>query len=353
MDTDTGVVDSPQQTELNLADVSTDDLREALSTQDADGLQMSEQPEEQSQETQTEVTEEASSTEETEGLEVQEPEQELEVETEEEKLAKRRIRPKNELDQQVIDLYRSEGFSGTFADASRVIYGQEVQQTQTQPHPQPQAAPQQPDTFAQEAGTLQAEIQQLEGKVAEAAEDLDTLQALNLQREIMKRELRLQNLHDRRERAVEKQQEVEYNEHRDRAVDSRDRAYESYPDLADKETLYRKEFDHFVEQAQNSTDYSAVFQSPRWPEIMAHDFAARRGEMPNQPQQEVQAQPQVEQRQVKPAMGNQAKVLTTGQTTQPVQQPLTTESVLNNIDSMSKDQLYDLLGQPDGRNFLR
>ena len=59
--------------------------------------------------------------------EVQEPiaeGPESEVESEEEKLGKRRIRPRNELDQQVIDLYDS-GFSGSFADASRIIYGQE------------------------------------------------------------------------------------------------------------------------------------------------------------------------------------------------------------------------------------
>ena len=337
MDNETEVVDSPQQTELNLADVSTDDLREALSTQTPEeaAQAVEAQPEEQSQEAQPETVTEEVSLEETEVSDG--TESDAEVETEEERLSKRRIRPKNELDQQVIDLYRSQGFNGTFADASSVIYGQVAPPNQPQPQPQPQAAQQQPDTFTQEAGTLNAEIQQLEVKVKEAAEDLDTLEALNLQREIMKRELRLQNLHDQ-----EKQQEVEYNTHRDRAVESRDHAYESYPDLSDKGTLYRKEFDHFVEQAQQSSDYAVIFQSPRWPEIMANDFAARKGQAPPaaEPQQ------QVEQRQVKPAMGNQAKVLTTGQTTQPVQQPLTQESVLNSMGTMSNQQLYELLGQP-------
>jgi hypothetical protein len=351
MEEQTGVVDSPQQTELNLADVSTDDLRVALSTQEPEGAaEALVQSEEQSQGTQPEtVTEEGSldDTEVPEGAQT-EPLSDTEVETEEERLAKRRIRPKNELDQQVIDLYRSEGFSGTFADASTVIYGQTAQPNQPPPQPAQQAEPQ-PDPFTQEAGALNAEIQQLEVKVKEAAEDLDTLQALNLQREIMRRELKLQSLHDRNEREQEKQQEMQYNTHRDKAVESRDRAYGSYPDLADKEGLYRKEFDHFIAQAQQSSDYAAVFQSPRWPEIMAHDYAAQKGYSPPQPQE---AQPQVEQKQVRPTMGNQAKVLTTGQTAQPVQQPLTRESVLNSMGTMSNDQLYDLLGQPDGRTFL-
>lgn len=347
MEEQTGVVDSPQQTELNLADVSTDDLREALSTNEPVQVETKAepQPEEQSQQTQPEAT----STEEEFSLETAEPQGE--VESEEDRLAKRRIRPKSELDQQVIDLYRSEGFSGTFADAAKVIYGQETQ-NQPQPQPvQPQEAQQPTDPFAQEAGTLNTQIQELEIKVKEAAEDLDTLQALNFQREIMKKELQLQAIQDRKERADERRREEAYNTHRDRAVESRDRAYQSYPDLSDKETLYRKEFDHFIEQAQSSPDYAAVFQSPRWPEIMAHDFAAQKGQVPSV--QQPQPQQPVEQRQVRPAMGNQAKVLTTGQTAKPVQQTLTTESIVNNMGSMSNDQLYELLGQPDGRSFLR
>ena len=338
MEEQTGVVDSPQQTELNFADVSTDDLRQAMLTQ-PEGVEEVTQDEEQSQPIEPEATTEEISFEEpgldNSGLE----------ETEEEKLAKRRIRPKNELDQQVIDLYRSNGFSGTFADASSIIYGQPSQQNQPLPQPtQPvQAAP---DHFDTETGKLNGEIQELEIKVKAAAEDMDTLEALNLQREIMRRELQLQSLSDRKDRVLERQQEAQHNTHRDKAVESRDRAYESYPELSDKSTIYRKEFDNFIEQSQQNSDYAAVFNSPRWPEILAHDFAARKG-----PAQV--SQPQVVQRNVQPALGSQAKVLTTGQAAQPVQQPQTAESIVNNIGDISNDQLFEMLGQPDGRQFLR
>jgi hypothetical protein len=339
MEEQTGVVDSPQS-ELNIADVSTDDLREAIATQPEEVQEpMAEETVEQSQElAQEEVTtleEVPSAT----------PEM---GETEEEKLAKRRIRPKSELDQQVIDLYRSEGFSGTFADASSIIYGQVSQPNQPLPQPEQRAEPAQ-DPFEAETGKLNSEIQELETKVKEAAEDLDTLQALNLQREIMKRELQLQSLQGRKEREDERRYEAQQNTQRSKAEESRDRAFESYPELSDKSTVYRKEFDHFVAKAQQNSDYQAVFSSPRWPEIIAHDFAARKGSF----SQPVQPAPQVEQRQVRPTLGNQAKVLTTGQTAQPVQQPQSAEAILNNVGDITNEQLYQMLGTPDGRSFLR
>lgn len=342
MENETGVVDSPQP-EVNIADVSTDDLREAIATQPEEVHEpIASETEEQSQEPMQEgdtTSEEVPST---------VPEME---ETEEEKLAKRRIRPKSELDQQVIDLYRSEGFSGTFADAASVIYGQVSQPNQPLPQPEQRAEPAQ-DPFEAEAGKLNSEIQELENKVKAAAEDLDTLQALNLQREIMKKELQLQSMQSRKEREEERRYEAQQNTQRSKAEESRDRAFESYPELTNKSSIYRKEFDHFVAEAQRNSDYQAVFSSPRWPEIMAHDFAARKGAF-SQPAQPAQPAPQVQQRQVKPALGNQAKVLTTGQTAQPAQQPQTAESLLNNMGQMTNEQLYQMLGTPDGRSFLR
>lgn len=339
MDNDTEVVDSPQQTELNLADVSTDDLRQALSTQ---------QPSEA-----TEQTEQA----EPEGqpqAEAEAPVQEETVveETEEERLAKRRIRPKSELDQQVIDLYRSGGFSGTFADASRIIYGQTV--VPNQPDPQPAQQTEQPisDSYTGLAEKLNADIVNLEAEVTQAADDLDTVKALQLQREIMKKELEVRDLNFRKERQEEKAQEAHSSNQRSKAQESRDRAFESYPDLSDKSSVYRKEFDDFVSYAQSDADYEAVFQSPRWPEMLAHDFAARKGYQAPIQQNATNPAPEIP-RQVAPQMGNQAKVLTTGQTAQPANTQLTPEYVSNNIGQMSNDQLYQLLGHADGRKFLR
>ena len=121
METSIAEVESPQETteETSIENASTEDLINALgiTPETAEPATEEPQPEENIPEPEAES---------------QEPE-----ESEEEKLAKRRIRPRNELDQQVIDLYRSEGFNGSFADASRVIYGQDVQPSSQQSY-QPQ-----------------------------------------------------------------------------------------------------------------------------------------------------------------------------------------------------------------------
>ena len=129
METATAEVDSPQtESEFSIENASSDDLRNALGITPAteeiqpateevqpEGETPEPEAEGQSPEPQAEETQAEAQTEETET-------------DDEEKLGKRRIRPRNELDQQVIDLYRSEGFQGSFADASRIIYGQEAAQ---------------------------------------------------------------------------------------------------------------------------------------------------------------------------------------------------------------------------------
>ena len=341
MEEQTGAVDSPQQTELNLADVSTDDLREAMTTQSSESPEATEAvSEEQSQEPEEVISGEEEAY-----------EAEPQGETEEERLAKRRIRPRNAEDQQVIDLYRSEGFEGSFADASRIIYGQTAQNQQAPQYAEPRApAPgQRQDPLKAQAASLQTEIATLETQVHDAAEELDTTKALSLQREIMKKEMAIQGLVSRRERENERYQEAQEAQSRGKAEESRDRAYGAYPELADKDNVYRKEFDDFVGQAQYDPDFAHVFNSPRWPEIMANDFAARRGYAPT----EAGTAPLETSQMQAPQLGTQAKVLTTGQAAQPANQAPTRESILNNMSDLSNDQLYEMLGAPDNRKFLR
>lgn len=330
------VVDSPQT--VDLADVSSDDLRQQLATQPEAPAEEVQAVEGQPQ--QEELTEQAVEEDSTEEVEV-----EISADTEEERLAKRRVRPRNELDQQVIDLYRSEGFSGSFADASRVIYGQTQESA---PQVQPQAEATQPDPFsgydAAEA-KLADHIANLELEVSKAADELETGKALELQRAIMKSELRLQSIRDQKQRQVEKHNEVIQTTQRSKALESRDKAIEAYPELGDKEGMYRKEFDNFVSEASNDPDYSSIFQSPNWCEVMAHTFARQKN---YQPQQAPQApKPQA------PAVGTQTKVLTTGNTAQPINAPVDSNRVRSDMSNMSNESLYDLLGQPDNRRYLR
>jgi hypothetical protein len=334
METSSAEVDSPQLEEgTSIENVSTDDLRNALGiTEQAPQEGAVPEPEGLAEEPQPE----------TEGLE---PEVES-LESEEERLAKRRIRPRNELDQQVIDLYRSEGFSGSFADASRVIYGQDVQPNNSQistPQEQVEATPPDPvQGIDSQADNLRAEILELEGKVDTAAEDLETTEALKFQREIMRKELELQNLTSRKEQIVSANEQQAYQTHRGKAMSSRDRVYERYPALQDTNSVVRKQFDDYVSHAQSDPDYAAVFDSPKWPELMANEFASLVA-VP----QATQAQAQVTQQQA-PQMGTQARVLTTGTAAQPVNAPATREGLIQQLPSMSNDDIYKLLGSPGG-----
>ena len=321
----TAEVESPQSETADIGEASSEDIRAAL------GLtpEPTETPEEGAVETPA-------------GEAVPEETQE----TEQERLSKRRIRPRTAEDQQVIDLYRSEGFEGTFDDASKIIYGQQQQPVLAQQ--QAEAPP--PDPFAgdkAQAQALQGEITELEAKVTEAADNLDTTEALQHQREIMRKEIQLQSLKSRYEREVERQQQEQFNTHRDKSVESRDRVYAAYPEMADENSVLRKSFDNFVASAQQDPDYTAVFESPKWPEIMAREFGAATGTQAQQLPAPVQSPPQRA-----PAMGTQARVLTSGTAAQPANPQPTAQQVVQNLPNLSKEDLYNLLGQPDGQRYL-
>lgn len=345
METSIAEVDSPQVTEeTSIENASTEDIRNALGITPETAEPAAEEQVQQPEDTSPEPEAEAQS---------EQPEQE---ESEEEKLAKRRIRPRNELDQQVIDLYRSEGFTGSFADASRVIYGQEVQPTSQQSYqPQEQVEASEPDPIQgldKQADDLRATIMELEGKVEKAAEDLETTEALRLQREIMKKELEVQNLTLRKQQMEEAQNQQVYQTHRTKAMESRDRVYERYPVLQDKQSVYRKQFDDYVSQAQSDPDYAAVFDSPKWPELLANEFASVSPPPAPAPAQAPQPQAAAPQPQA-PQMGTQAKVLTTGTTAQPVSAPVTAEGLISQLPNMGKEDIYALLGNPGGAQPLR
>lgn len=356
METATAEVDSPQtESEFSIENASTDDLRNALgitpATEEVQPSTEAPQPEDTVPEQEPEAE---SQSPEPQAEEAQPEDTEAD---EEEKLGKRRIRPRNELDQQVIDLYRSEGFQGSFADASRIIYGQEATQPAQQSFTpnQEQVEASEPDPINgidKQADDIRATILELEGKVEKAAEELETTEALKLQREIMKQELQLQTLSLRKQQMEQEREQAVYQTHRSKAMESRDRVYERFPDLQNKDSVLRKQFDDYVTQAQNDPDYAAVFDSPKWPELIANEFAALH-QAPVAQQEQPAPAPAPAPQAPAPQLGTQAKVLTTGTTAQPVNAQVTADGLLQQLPQMSNDDLYKLLGSPGGATPLR
>ena len=331
-----GEVESPQSE--SVSDASTNDLRGMLGTEQPVEAALPEQEQLAPEPLAEEAPQEA--------LPAEETIPEEEVETQEEQLAKRRIRPRTPEDQQVIDLYRSEGFDGSFSDASRIIYGTEAPTTANYTQPTTEAGPKQP-SFTEQADTkvasIQQEIVELEAKVNEATENLETGEALALQRQIMKKEMEAQDVRTRKASHQREQQRSEEDAYRHKAVESRDKVYASYPELSEENSVPRRQFDDFVASAQNDPDYAVIFDSPKWPEIMAREFAGVTGLGAAAPQVQQQVQPQMPQQRA-PVMGNQARVLTSGTTAAPTNAPLTAQGVVEGLPNMTNDQLYQMLG---------
>ena len=330
-------VDSPQNETADLAEASTEDIRAALGITSEPSGKVAEAT--TTEAVQSEADRPAEQT-------VAGESQEEIVENEEERLAKRRIRPRTAEDQQVIDLYRSEGFQGSFDEASKIIYGH---QTATPP-PEETAQAQTENIRAREdayIASTRSEIHDLERQVDEAADNLETSEALTLQRSVMRKEMDLKEYTSNRDRADETRRQGEFETHRQKAVESRDRVYEAYPELSDANSVERKQFDNYVSNVQNNPDYASVFQSPKWPELMAREYASSNGLQEQPLQSPVQSPPQQA-----PVMGNQARVLTSGSAAQPANSQLTPEQVANSIPNLSRDDLWAALGQNDGRRHL-
>lgn len=340
MENTSEVVESPQEN-VSVENVSTDDLRSLLNqTTEAPQETVENQPEtEEALEPSDQVTEMPDQTEQVEDIPQDVPEDG------DERLAKRRIRPRNDLDQQVIDLYRSEGFDGSFADASRIIYGQS-EPAPTSPEVNQPSEPSYADRLDEYINKVQGEIQELNTKVQEAAENMDTAEAIKLQQEIMDRRLNVQKAESKKDMFMDRVRTEVESTQRHKSMESRQAAVQAYPELDNENSLYRKEFDNFIAQTQNDPDYAPIFNSPRWPEMMAREFAAYKGVQPA-------GQSPVEQAAVnppKPQVGNQSKVLTSGGTSQPINAPAQQPG---DISTLSNDQLYSLLGTPDGQRVLR
>ena len=342
MEQEEGVVDSPQEN-TDFSEVATDALRDALGTETLDQVESPETSEELTEaEPQGEAEDVLGDTEVIESTD--------DIQSEEtEKLAKRRIRPRNELDQQVIDLYRSSGFEGSFAEASDVIYGRRAPE-QAQPPQQTQQAPQQQgDPYEPKIQALRSQISELEKGIEEANDELDTSKALKLQREAIRREMYISELASQRTRRIEDHEKAQNESQRQKALESRSQAVEAYPELDNQDSVYRKEFNHFVAEAENDPDYAAVFSSPQWPGMMADLFAARKGVPRAGPAPQEQATQQL----TAPQMGNQARVLTTGQTAQPANTPVSAQMLAQDLPNMSTKDLYALLGSKGGATPMR
>lgn len=257
------------------------------------------------------------------------------AETEQERLSKMRVRPKDDVDQQILDLYKSEGFHGTLAEASSIIKGEEPKATPVKAEPQEQSQAESPESQLTQIG---AKIKELQDKARSASEELDTAQAFELQNEIMEQKVAQLKLEQQIERDREREQASFQETYRQKAVESRDKVFQKYPVLQDTNSTARKQFDAFVSEKQNDPDYAAVFESPKWVELMANEFANTTNISP--PSGEISVE-----NLNRPPKTN-TKVLTSASNSTVSKQPkITPQGVRDSMHRLDRDTLWSMLGQ--------
>lgn len=317
-----GAGDPSDEQELDPSEMTDEELRSYF-TGEAVG---EETPESDEPETETQEDTEVGNT-------TEEP-TETDQETED-RLSKMRVRPRDDLDQQILDLYKSEGFQGTLADASAVIRGD----APVAPKQEQTEAPPEKDGIQEQLAQIDAKVKELNEKAHTASEDLDTAEAFKLQQEIMEQSILKVKLESQLEREAERQEADLNAAYHQKAVASKEKVFKRYPVLQDAESVQRKQFDAFIAEKQNDPDYQAIFQSPKWVEIMANEFAETVDISP--PSAEVSID-----NLNRPPKTN-TKVLTSASNTSTVskQPKITPQGVRDNMHRLDRDTLYSMLGQ--------
>ncbi len=212
-----------------------------------------------------------------------------------------------------------------------------------------------------EIETAKSEIADLEKKIEEASEELDTAEALKLQREIGKRERTIDKLEAKKDNLREKQKTQELTSFQQKEKSNAQAAMKEFPDLQDKESEARQEFDEWVEVKESDPDYQSIFQSPRWPLTLAREFAHEKGlQTATQKEAEIQSKEKpvtTETKENKPAnesapraaatsSGRAAKVLTGGETPggESTEAEATKDGLERALPNMSSKDKFDLLG---------
>lgn len=190
----------------------------------------------------------------------------------------------------------------------------------------------------------QEEIKSLEKQIEEASDEMDTAKALKLQRELLRKEREIDKLADQKEGLAQQQeqerQQGQLNAFEQKLLAYRDQALEEFPQLAEKAGADRKAFDRFIAEKESDPDYQRDFDSPRWPLVLAREFA-REHKLESPERKEPEAQKKTVTTAKKPR-ASAAKVITASDDPSPTFQP-TKEGLERDLLKMTPEQKFALL----------
>jgi hypothetical protein len=216
--------------------------------------------------------------------------------------------------------------------------------------PKQDAAPASPhDT---KLATATTELEALEASQNKAIEDGELRDVARIGREIARKEREIERLNEQKaneQRASEeKREQSEFDTFRQKESAAAAEVKKQFPQLGDKASPERAEFDAWLKIKQDDPDYAAMFASPRWPIMAARDFAADKGLKPAEatpPAAAPSASPSAT-----PAVPPQASrttaatVLTPGGQSPGTSFVPTRESFSRDVQQMPVDELDKLLG---------
>jgi len=244
-------------------------------------------------------------------------------------LPKLRVKPKDGLELEFLNLLQQ---GKSVKEASEAVYGSA--QPTKEKTPKQEAAPKEESPFKDVDQTLNqanTELEDLEKRLEEAEEAEDIKEVSKLNREVMEKRGEIKDLNNQRKQIEEGIESDQIAEHNAKVAESSDRIFEKYPELGEEDSAIRAEFVKFYQGKTADPEYSDIFKSPRWPEMLAREFAEAKGltpagskppapstppdETPKEttPKSEEKPAPKSDQREVKqPPKASASKTLTTG-----------------------------------------
>lgn len=145
---------------------------------------------------------------------------------------------------------------------------------------QPEAAPA-PVADAPELTAAKSALTALETQLAKAQEDADLGAVTKLMREIGKAERAVERIESEAAASARAAQQSKADEatnnFRQREATVIKEVYSVFPKLGDKASAEHAEFQSFINLKFDDPDYQAIFTSPRWPKVLANEFAEAKG----------------------------------------------------------------------------
>jgi hypothetical protein len=168
-------------------------------------------------------------------------------------------------------------------DAVAAVYGE------PKAEPKKDAAPDTPPAnptagIDAQIEAAKGEIAKLEADLAKAADEVDGKKIASLTLEISRRERRIENMEGEKARMAKEAEHqaasAQEQIFRQKVSDAAKQSKKDYPAIADATSETGQEFRSFLDQKMTDPDYEGVFASPRWPVILAREFAEAKGLKP-------------------------------------------------------------------------